>query len=243
MNNLGSTSNADLLKRRNVGVNILVQYNFRIGRLQFRKLYKETLLKKKIRIPKDSRLITRDIEAIQEKIEAEYGKSIDWLDHKVDKPKNNSQFSEIGTTLGNTIRYLYLIIDNKEYLLYAKKPNVDKERISLTKFKKPVNEYIQLIEQHKKNKKDMLETKMPTDSSNDTEIESEAHYEYNPYLLAKFLFMYEEDDLTDKVANYYNEEGGANILYTSTHKFCTEIVTNMKFFNTVIEYAYYTVYP
>lgn len=244
MNSTGSTSKDELNRRRTVGVNILVQYNFAIGRMQFRKLYRDTLKKKNIKVPKDSRLITRDIDKMQEMISSDYGKEVIWLDHSVKKPKNNSQFSELGHTLSTSIRYVYLIINNKEYVLYERKKI--KKHISLNDFKKPIIDYIQKNEQYKidsKNTKKKTTTISEELSNQNNEADTATTDDYNLNMLAKFLFIYDDDGLTNKVADYYNEEGSTRILYTTAHKYCTEVVTNMKYFNTVIEYVYYTVHP
>lgn len=132
----GRPSNEVIENRILLGVGLLKEYNFKIGEKQFRDEYKLILKENNFTIPKDSRTIATDKEKIEKRIRNDYGREVQWVSAKVEKPKPNSIFSQLGSYVSDKIRKVYLCTGDKEYVLYRG----NKKFQTMKCFKEPVME-------------------------------------------------------------------------------------------------------
>ncbi len=136
----GRSSEEVIQGRILLGEELLKEYNFKIGEMQFRREYKDILAVSGFIVPKDSRTISTDMEKIRKKVLNDYGKEVQWVSGVVEKPKPNSIFSELGGYVSDKVRKVYLCAGGREYVLYRG----TKKTKTMKNFKKPVEELYKL---------------------------------------------------------------------------------------------------
>lgn len=195
-----STYNKTVQKRIKIGISIVKENQYNLDWDTFTTLYKKALIKENISVPKDPRTIESDIKKIVSKI---YNSQYEVEDLKGDKGfhfiKPYKAYNRLYKRLKSRLNYVYIKILDNEYLIYD---STKKRNKNYELFK---NLFTSLKE---KRKSEMI--------SKDN-------------LIKIYFILDSNDSFREELADFYDKYGSSNVLYTSIHSYCVEIVSKINY--------------